>query len=331
MMPSEHAENSEAAARAIRGRDADALNELGQRAGDAGDLTAAVACFRASMALGGEGAAHNLGIALTKLGRYGAAAEAYRFAAERGVEDARLNLANLLVDHLDDPVEAEREYRVLVAAGDAVAMFNLGLLCVAQGRNDEAVELFREASERGDGEASEHLADLLAESGAPADASRAYQLAVDQGNDGARIELALHLARQGDVDGARHAFRQAIDDAVPDAVNSYGTWLADRGQAAEAEALYRDALDDGDASVWRNLGNLLADDASRREEALTAYLTAIVHGDEGAWVNVGVLLAEMGRLDEAVHVLKQAAADGDSFALEALPDALERLHRVEPG
>lgn len=82
----------------------------------------------------------------------------------------------------------------------------------------------------------------------------------------------------------------------------------------------------GDDSVWRNLGNVLADDA-RREEALTAYLTAIVSGDAGAWVNVGVLFAEMGRLEEAAHVLEQAPADCDPLAQEVLPGVNEQLRR----
>lgn len=286
------AESFKKAAQAVGEHDADVLNELGQRAGDDGDLAAAVAYFRASMVLGGDGAASNLGIVLTRLHRYAAAADAFRVAADGGIDGARLSLANLLSDHLDEPLEAEREYRTLVASGDVCAMFNLGLLYLELGRDGDAVEMFREASGRGDGEASEGLASLLADAGAEDEALDAYELAIGQGNGGARITLASHLAHRGDVDGARAAFEQALDDGVEEAVNGLGVWLAEQGLVAEAEALYRDALAKGDLSVWRNLGNILADDA-RREEALTAYLTAIVSGDAGAWVNIGVLLAEM--------------------------------------
>ena len=325
------AEDDEAARRAVDERDADKLNELGQRAGDDGDLAAAVGFFRASMVLGGDGAAHNLGVVLAELHRYAAASEAFRVAAERGVEDARLNRANLLSDHLDRPAEAEREYLTLVASGDVRAMFNLGLLYLELGRDDDAVAMFREASGRGDAEASERLAGLLAEAGAEDEAVIAYELAIGQGDGGARVALARHLARRGDVDGARAAFERAVGDGVEEAANSFGAWLVAQGLDAEAEALYRSALAGGDRSVWRNLGNVLADDATRREEALTAYLNAIAAGDAEAWASIGVLLAEHGQLEEAAEVLEQAAADGDPLAREALPGIRQQLRQAGPG
>lgn len=215
-------ESFESAVQAVSEHDADTLDELDQHAGGDGDLEAAVAYFRASMVLGGDGAADNLGTVLTWLGRYASAAEAFRAAVERGIEDARLSLANVLSDHLGKPLEAEREYQILVATGDANAMFNLGLLYVDLGRDDEAVEMFREASGLCDADASERLAGLLADAGAEEEALKAYELAIRQGDGGARLTLARHLANRGDVDGARAAFEQALADGVKEAVNGFG-------------------------------------------------------------------------------------------------------------
>ena len=59
-------------------------------------------------------------------------------------------------------------------------------------------------------------------------------------------------------------------------------------------------------------------------------LTAIVSGDDAAWVSIGMLFTGMGRLEEATHVLEQAAADGDPLAQEVLPDVRAVAEPLRP-
>jgi Tfp pilus assembly protein PilF len=87
-----------------------------------------------------------------------------------------------------------------------------------------------------------------------------------------------------------------------------------------SRCVYREALDRGDVSVLRNLGNLLAEDPARHEQALPMYVAAIASGDTEALTNAGMLLAELGRQSEARMLLAQAAAADDQMAKELLEE-----------
>jgi tetratricopeptide (TPR) repeat protein len=140
MNAAEDADFHAAAISAARASDPDGLDELGKRAAESGDLEGAVALFRAAVAAGGGWAGYNLGTVLKQLHRYEAAAEAFRYAADAGITDARVSLGNLLSDHLGRQSEAEREYRVAVEAGDLDALVNLGLLHLEMGRQSDAMD-----------------------------------------------------------------------------------------------------------------------------------------------------------------------------------------------
>lgn len=70
---------------------------------------------------------------------YAEAAALYRQAALRGDLMAMANLGNVLVDHLEDPLEAEYWYAQAIDAGDAAAAEWLAILRLDQGRTQEAL------------------------------------------------------------------------------------------------------------------------------------------------------------------------------------------------
>ncbi|MGW7126585.1 tetratricopeptide repeat protein, partial [Streptomyces sp. NPDC054901] len=225
------------------------------------------------------------------------------------------------------PHIAEAAWRPL-ARHITSAAFNLGILLTETGRNEEAVELFRQAADAGDTEAAVNLGVLLAQLGRNEEAEEMYRQAADAGDASAVFNLGFLLAQLGRNEEAKEMYRQAADAGHRGAISNLGNLLAKAGRNEEAEELFRQAADAGHRGAISNLGILLAM-LGRGEEAEELFRQATDAGDTDAAVNLGLLLAEGGRSEEAEEMYRQAADNGHSDATYSLGNLLAQLGRNE--
>ncbi|MGE0480717.1 MAG: tetratricopeptide repeat protein [Phycisphaerae bacterium] len=163
-------------------------------------LDAAIAAYRDARALdAAEPAAHfNLGNALARRGDLSDAIAAYREALrlKPAYAEALNNLADALTRRggAGDAAEAVTHLRAALELRPDywTARFNLGAICLEQGRVDIAVEQFERVTRlRPDfGLAYERWGDALAKSGRRGEAERAYERAYQLGVDEAAAKLA---------------------------------------------------------------------------------------------------------------------------------------------
>ncbi len=122
--------------------------------------------------------------------------------------------------------------------------------------------------------------------------------------------LALWGAHSGDNQLLSELFNQVIEreDCVA-ALRIIGVNLMDTNLRLATRAFRRiTELSPDDAGAWNNLGNLLAKQRERWDEAEEAYRRAIELSpdDAGAWNNIGILLAKQERWDEAEAAYRKA-------------------------
>lgn len=219
---------------AARRPDADILANLGAVRAALGWLDAAAHAYSTALDLNpshGE-ARFNLGNLHSRQGRWDQAADqlARAVVLMPGHVGARINLA-IAQRHLGRWAEAEASLRLAVnmTSGHledrARACFNLASLCDAQGRLDEAEQVYRQALEH-----SPHLAvawlnlgDLLGRRHRPVDAMACVERALASGAQGGleatiqgaaqalRLHLAAHLCDWDGVDAAAQALRARLD------------------------------------------------------------------------------------------------------------------------
>jgi tetratricopeptide (TPR) repeat protein len=106
-----------------------------------------------------------------------------------------------------------------------------------------------------------------------------------------------------------------LDPAYAQPWNGLGNLLADElKRFDEAEAAYRKAieLDPAHAVAWNGLGFLLGEEFNRVDEAENAYRRALEldPDDPWTWINVGILLDAQDRLDEAAVAYSRGATLG---------------------
>ncbi|WP_433510794.1 tetratricopeptide repeat protein [Nonomuraea sp. CA-143628] len=162
-------------------------------------------------------------------------------------------------------------------------------------------------------------ADELAETEEYAEAAALYGQAAQGGLPEAAVYQGEMLFHLGDYPAAERVLRAALAGGQTDA---YG-WLSDTLVAAErpAEAamLMEQAAGQGHPVAALRAATIWADAVGDRERAEQWYLKAIDRGDRGALNDYGTFLAEDdSRLEEAEHVLRQAAEQGDALAFSNL-------------
>lgn len=156
----------------------------------------------------------NLGYALRRLGLFEEALDAYGMSLRHGIaapQEAHLNRAAILTDHLrrDGPAEAELRTALALAPGYAPAWLNLGNLHEERGRREEAITCYRRilslSPGTGQAEALEALARLshLEPPTSPGDPAFArLRAAATSGGDignGLRATLLFALGRAYDA------------------------------------------------------------------------------------------------------------------------------------
>jgi protein O-GlcNAc transferase len=221
--------------------------------------------------------------------------------------------------------EAETLYRQALQQNprDPDVLHCLGLLCLQQGRNAEALKLLDEAVAV-DGDFAPIHANRARALGAlnrADDAIMAWQraLALQPDDHAGQLALAALLWRAGKKEQAADAYRRAI--AIrPDIIEAYCDLtivLAGLGRSDEALEVASRAVNvrPDHALAHNNLG-ILFKEHGQTSEALAAYRRAIELKPDlaEAPVNLGNLLCEIGRPEEAIVAHNQALAINPDLA-----------------
>jgi predicted O-linked N-acetylglucosamine transferase (SPINDLY family) len=193
-----------------------------------------------------------------------------------------------------DLAEAERLYRIVLLAplAPAIASFNLGLLCLGQGRLPEAADAFRGA------------------------------IAIEPDMVNAIINLGTTQLALGRPDEAIVSYRRALaiqpDHAM--ALGNLGKALHDLKRLEEAVAAYQAALalQPDNAEVLLNLGAALLERRIWAEAvAMTRRAIALRPGAAIAYANLGVGLLGLGDHAASLAACRQAIAIGTQGAAMA--------------
>ncbi len=212
-----------------------------------------------------------------------------------------------------DLAAAERIYRKVVKAqpGNPDALYLLGMLCLDDGRDTDAVR---------------HLNKAIAAAG------RAGRRV----DPGWRLALGTALQRSGDAAAALAAFEAALrdDPASLDAMFCRATALQDLGRGDEATAAYEAVLERAPkhAEAANNLGTVHRESGKPRA-ALAAFQQAVAADPDyrDAQINMGQALMDAGLAADAVPLLRRAAATGafDPAAEEPLFSCLMQLNLID--
>lgn len=200
------------------------------------------------------------------------------------VKERELTFEEILNLHMaGDVAAAEAGYRALIAqeTEEDSAYGNLGVICMNQGRCDEAIELMQAA------------------------------LRLNANNPDTYLNLGVTYKLQGKIDDAIACYRMALQlrPGYPEALNNIGLALADQGNPEEAISFYSDALEikPNYPEALFNLGNVQRD-LQKIDDAIASYEKAIQARPDyaNAFLNLGALYASQQRLDEAVASYRKA-------------------------
>ena len=199
-------------------------------------------------------------------------------------------------------------YEQAAEAGDAVAMFNLGVL-LEEDEPAAARAWYEQAVEAGETDAMLNLGLLLKED-EPAVARSWYERAAEAGDAGAMLNLGL-LLEDDDPAAERSWYERAAAAGHAGAMFNLGLLLEEDDPAA-ARAWYERAAEAGDADAMLNLGLLLEEDDP---DAAQAWYD---RGAEAEQARRRLALSRSARMLREVH-------DGDLdlfFAFRSDPDAI---------
>ena len=211
---------------------------------------------------------------------------------------------------------------------------NVGKVLAEQGKIDEAIPHYREASRLNPDNVEAHIAlgGILARRGRMDEAIGEYREALrrDPRNLLAHYNLGLALARKQQIDDAIAEFSEALH-LKPDfvqALNSLGLALATQGKIADAIRQYTEALrlDPSDASVHNNLGMAFAE-SGRADEAIAEFQQAlqVVPNRLDVHYNLALVLGNNGRgADARQHLEFILKLDPHNEAARRKLDEMER-------
>ncbi|WP_158781270.1 sel1 repeat family protein [Streptomyces sp. NRRL S-237] len=131
------------------------------------------------------------------------------------------------------------------AAGDGLALWQLGRMRERSGDWHEAERLYWAAADAGSKYALERLAELKEEAGDWHEAERLYWAAADAGSKYALTQLAALKKKAGDQAGTERLALQAAADGNAYALERLAELKEEAGDQAGAERLYRAAADAG--------------------------------------------------------------------------------------
>lgn len=258
-------------------------------------LDAALPWYDRALEAGDTDAAVLGAILLRAAGRTEAALDRFRRAWDQG-HVAAAHFAAALLQQLGRTEEALAQYRQALRRGDATAARAAANLLHSVGRTQEAVALLRPLVEAAD------------QAGDQAVGQTAIQQSVDLLRALGRTDEALGLLR-----------RTRGPDGSPRVDRRKEAWLLEEtGRVDEAVAILTgglapDGAEDGaeDPVALRQAVEVLRR-AGREDEALAVLRRASMAGGEGSHRQEAAWLEELGRLDEALDLLRGDGADAAS-------------------
>lgn len=269
-------------------------------------------------------------ISLYQAGNRLEAAAAVQDILTGAVDEDLGDACNLLaVMALEDAcaVDAEAHARraVTLAPENPVYLNSLGNSLLAQGRSDEALEVFRTAYELAPQEADIlfNLANAQHRAGRDNEAIASYRtcIALRPGHIAAYNNLAVVLKAGGDAEGAASVLIEAVAHAPasPELRFNLGNALQAAGRLDGAESAYRRTLElkPQHAEAYANLGAVLAE-SGRKAEAEDCFRKAIaIHPNlDPAYVGLADLV-EDGTADDVAHRRAVLALKPDLVAVRS--------------
>lgn len=250
---------------------------------------------------------HNdLGVVCYQLGDVAAAQRGYETAHRLQLANAIFtrNLADLYFSELSRVDEAIHLYLDLlkVQPRDVETLVNLGHICKAVGREEEAKTFYRRALEiePWNNEARQALA---VQPSAPVQQQTVCQAPAK--TVGELLAEARSLVQQGQAAQARELLKQAIASYPHSAVahNDLGVVAYNLGDLAAAQAAYEQAvrLDPANSNFRKNLADLYFVAAGRPDDAIQIYLELFRQNprDIEVLAALGQICQAVGRPDEA--------------------------------
>ncbi|WP_143684110.1 SEL1-like repeat protein [Streptomyces diastatochromogenes] len=263
---------------------------------------------------------------------------------QRALEIARTDEA---YDFATVAALARTAFRSAAKAGDATAMYRLGLLEEGRGLQEEAEDLFRRAAEAGVAQAAGRVGRLLAERGEGKEAEPFLERAAEAGDGGAATLLGRLLrdraqkwleagAGQGDSE-AQHLladllftrtesewlwdlYHRASAAGRTEVARSLGMWHLVWNSRLSGETWLRRAADAGDeeaADMFRYGGR-----PESLEDSLSYFMPSDTYPLDHA--HYGALLEGAGRTDDARDHYRDGYEMGDSYAAYRLATLLEK-------
>lgn len=229
-----------------------------------------------------------------------------------------LNLDPVIQLHAAGQLDAaEHGYRDLIDQGreqgkeSDVAYGNLALICLLDGRTEEAMQLLDKALVLNPNNAEFYLNKGLGylqkgQYAAAYDSCR-KAIALNPNYPEAYLNIGVACVHQNDLDAAAMAYQKAIELSPNYAQAHYnlGNVVRAQGRSDSAVQFYRRALElrPNYAEAWLNLGNSLG---SNLQEAARCFERAAESNPNyaEAWLNLGNVLTTLGRLDDACSVLR---------------------------
>jgi uncharacterized protein len=281
--------------------------------------------WRKVLAVASADAAGSIGFAAYAAGNWTIAEAALQAGAASTHPDASalsLNLLGGLRCDQGDLDGAERCYREVIDRQDRhellgeLAAGYLGVVLQYQGRPEAEGWLRRAANERNP-HALDALGRLLAEQGKQDEAIDLFRRAAAAGSAVGAADLAAQLELRGDVEGALAAYRRAAGRGASSAARRLGELLIQRGEEEDGIWWLQRAAVAGDLEAANALGMLLRSRSDTIQAR--AWLEHAAHrGYAPAAYHLGTLLAQLGQDDQAKQWLLQAAADGGLIAAHKL-------------
>lgn len=245
-------------------------------------------------------------------------------AASAGQAQAMFGLG-VMAAARNDHDAARRWYLRAAAAGNTDAMVNLGVLLAVHTQPpdlDTARGWYEKAADAGDTDAMFNLGVLFADLKRPPDLEAArgwYEKALAAGNTKALVNLGAMALDRNDLDAARGWYEKAVAAGHTFAIVSLGVLLAEHTDPPDLEAAlaWFEKAADNGADAMFDL----ALSSAERHDVDTArywYDKAANAGNSRAMVNLALLLCDSGDQDTALGWLQKAAEAGDLYGMNNL-------------
>jgi Tfp pilus assembly protein PilF len=240
---------------------------------------------------------HNLAVYYYTTGRKELARKNYRQAAEEGVVPAMNNYGAMIAD--DDPVEAEKWFRLAHEGRSRHATTNLAMALADRGETADAEILLKEAVKSNYYRAYSFLGSFYRKQGKHEQAKVAWIQGAENEDEWCIYNLALCFEEEGFTDRAVELYRR-IAEFNDDAAENLGSILVGEGRPDEAMQLLERVKMKITAQSCCALGSAFY--SARNREIAKSWFTAAL---EAGHTHAGCWLGEMAFQDSLYEDAEQ--------------------------